>query len=64
LPRWENVVLTISDLQGRVVFSKNSAFVQGYNEIMLATKDLPTGVLQYTLSTETSTLTRRMVVVK
>ncbi len=64
LPRWENVVLTISDLQGRVVFSKNSAFVQGYNEIMLATKDLPTGVLQYTLSTETSTLTRHMVVVK
>lgn len=64
LPRWENVVLTISDLQGRVVFSKNSAFVQGYNEIMVATKDLPAGVLQYTLSTETSTLTRRMVVVK
>lgn len=64
LPHWENIVLTISDVQGRVVFSKSNAFVQGYNEIMVATKDLPAGVLQYTLSTGASTLTRRMVVVK
>lgn len=64
LPRRENAVLSITDLQGRLVFSKSSEFEQGYNEITLATKDLPAGIFQYTLSTGSSTLTRRMVVVR
>lgn len=63
LPRWEKVVLTISDLQGRVVLSKSGSFEQGYNEFIFSAEDLPAGVLQYTLSTETSIMTRRMVVV-
>ncbi|MBP8238416.1 MAG: hypothetical protein KAX50_00515 [Saprospiraceae bacterium] len=64
LPRWENVVLTISDLQGRVVLSKSGSFEQGYNEFTFSAEELPVGVLQYTLSTDTNITIRRMVVVK
>lgn len=64
LPQKEHVILSISDLQGRMIVSQARIFEQGYNEFTFPAEGWPDGVLQYTLSTATGSTTRRMVVVK
>jgi len=64
LPQGGEATLRISDVQGRVIRVIKGQYNAGYNAIMLRGDDLPSGVLQYTLTSGDFTATRRMVVGK
>ena len=55
-------VLTVSDIQGRVLKVIRGNYGVGYQQVRLRSDGLPAGVLQYTLSSGDFTSTRRMVV--
>lgn len=60
-----NVVLTVSDANGRVVLSEEREYPSGYNEILLSSDKLETtGILYYKLSTATHTITKKMIVLR
>lgn len=65
LPADSDVVLTITDLAGRELLIKGGAYFRGYNSIEL-TKDMlqgVSGVLNYTITTRSHKMTKRMVVI-
>jgi hypothetical protein len=64
LPQGGEATLRISDVQGRVIRVIKGQYNAGYNAIMLRGDDLPSGVLQYTLTSGDFTATRRMVIGK
>lgn len=66
LPRQSAAVLSITDLQGRVlrVFSFPGELDKGLHQFSLPADGLPTGVLLYTLSAGEHTATRRMIVAR
>jgi hypothetical protein len=57
-------VLTVSDVQGRVLRVIRGEYGAGYQQVRLRSEELPAGVLQYTLTSGSFTATRRMVVGK
>jgi hypothetical protein len=57
-------ILTVSDVQGRVLRVIRGEYGAGYQQVRLRSDELPTGVLQYTLTSGDFTATRRMVVGK
>lgn len=57
-------VLTVSDIQGRVLRVIRGEYGAGYQQVRLRSDELPAGVLQYTLTSGDFTATRRMVVGK
>jgi hypothetical protein len=66
LPRSSTAVLSISDLQGRVlrVISFPGELDKGYHQFNLPGDGLPAGMLLYTLSAGAHTATRKMMVVR
>jgi len=64
LPVPGEVTLSFTDVQGRTVKVVKGTFGAGYQEIKVKGSDLPAGVLQYTLSSGSSSATRRMIVTK
>jgi len=57
-------VLTVSDIQGRVLRVIRGEYGAGYQQVRLRSEELPAGVLQYTLTSGSFTATRRMIVGK
>ena len=57
-----DAVLTVSDVQGRVLRVVRGAYGAGYHQVRLRSEELPSGVLQYTLTSGDFTATRRMTV--
>ena len=55
-------VLTVSDIQGRVLRVIRGEYGAGYQQVRLRSEELPAGVLQYTLTSGDFTATRRMIV--
>jgi hypothetical protein len=64
LPQEGEIMLKISDLQGRVIRVIKDQYNAGYNSVILRSQDLPSGVLQYTLMSGDYIETLRMVVSK
>jgi hypothetical protein len=64
LPESGEATLTVSDIQGRVLRVIRGHYGAGYNQVILKSEELPSGVLQYTLTSGDFTATRRMVVGK
>jgi hypothetical protein len=62
LPEAAEVTFTITDAAGKLVKVVRTSGVQGKNVLTLERKDLPAGVLFYTLTTDEFTATRAMVV--
>jgi len=58
----DEAVLTISDIQGRILRVIRSDYAAGYHQLRLQSEGLPSGVLQYTLTSGDFTETKRMVV--
>jgi hypothetical protein len=57
-------VLTVSDIQGRVLRVIRGAYGAGYHQVRLRSEELPSGILQYTLTSGDFTATRRMIIGK
>jgi hypothetical protein len=64
LPQGGDATLKVSDIQGRVIRVIKGQYNAGYNSVMLRGDDLPSGVLQYTLTSGEFTATRRMIIGK
>lgn len=64
MPSAQQGVLKVSDVNGRVLQVINGNFVAGINEVALNSKNLPAGVLYYTLETADFTATKMMVIVE
>jgi hypothetical protein len=64
LPEGGQAMLTLTDLQGRVLQVIRGEYSHGYHEIMVDGKHLPKGVIQYTLTCGEFTATRRMVLTR
>ena len=58
----DKVKITITDVQGRVVKTVEGSYEAGRHELILLAKDLPKGVLLYTLEAGAFTASRTMVV--
>ena len=63
LPRDMEVRLVLHDLTGQVVSEEVNTFKAGKNEIKVNNRTLPAGMLYYTLSTDSFTATKRMIVI-
>ncbi len=64
LPMEDNVQLTVTDLNGKVVYSSKSNYAKGKNRIVIDAADIPGGgVYHYTLTTSTSQDTKRMIII-
>jgi hypothetical protein len=61
LPQAGEATLTITDVRGRVLKVLKGDYGRGYHQLTLSGEDLPTGVLQYTLTSGEWTQTRKMV---
>jgi hypothetical protein len=57
-------ILTVSDVQGRTLKVIRGQYPAGFNQVLLSSHDLPSGVMQYTLKSAAFIATRRMVVGK
>jgi hypothetical protein len=64
LPQGGEATLTLTDMQGRVLRVLRGDYGRGYHQVWIEGRDLPKGVLQYTLRAGDYTATRRMVVTK
>ena len=64
LPEATSATLTISDVQGKVVYLVKGEFAKGFNQVELKRSDLPaSGVLYYRLETATDAAVRKMVLI-
>ncbi len=64
LPSKMNTRLKIHDVDGKVIQRWETTYEAGYNEQKVNAKNLPSGVLYYTLETDDFTITKRMIVIK
>jgi hypothetical protein len=65
LPEATTATLSVFDQSGRLVFRQQGSFPKGYNHIVLEKAILnTTGVLYYTLETDTDSATRTMIQAK
>lgn len=65
LPEAGHVVLSVSDLAGRMVYKTEGNYQKGYNVILLDTHQLnASGVLLYQLDTQKDSAIRKMIVIK
>ncbi len=65
LPEATTATLKVYDVAGRVLKSVDGEFAKGYNEISLNRGDLAgTGVLYYTLETDTDSATKKMIIIE
>ena len=62
LPEAADVTFTITDAAGKTLQVLRTAGVEGQNILTLQRKDLPAGVLFYTLTTDNFTATKSMVI--
>ncbi|PHN06876.1 T9SS type A sorting domain-containing protein, partial [Flavilitoribacter nigricans] len=62
LPESADVTFTITDAAGKLLQVLRTSGVQGKNVLTLERKDLPAGVLFYTLTTDDFTATKSMIV--
>lgn len=62
LPERSRITLEVRDVQGRLLQTRTGNFDQGYAAINLDARSLPSGVCQYTLSTEKYSVTKKMIV--
>ncbi|NJK83828.1 MAG: T9SS type A sorting domain-containing protein [Saprospiraceae bacterium] len=64
LPSKMRAELTIHDVNGRVIYQKMDQFQKGQNIVEIDFQHLATGVLYYTLATDSFIATRKMVVLE
>jgi len=64
LPSAADATITISDITGKVVKLIRGSYAKGFNQEVLNSADLPTGVLTYTLQSGEFTATKKMVVIE
>ena len=65
LPYQDNITLSITDLQGRVVNTQNyGKFSAGQHQIQFNAVNLPSGVYLYTIHTSRQSLSHKMLLVK
>ncbi|MCB9299302.1 MAG: T9SS type A sorting domain-containing protein [Lewinellaceae bacterium] len=64
LPADAQATLTISDITGKVLKLVRVDGVKGYNQVVVNSNGLPTGVLAYTVETADFTATKKMVIVE
>jgi hypothetical protein len=65
LPAASNVVLTVFDITGKVVFTTEQLSVKGYNTITVSSKEVSsTGVMYYRLDANEYTATKKMIVIE
>ena len=62
LPEAATATLTISDITGKAIKLIRLDAVKGYNSVMLNAKNLPKGVLQYTVKAGQYTETKSMII--
>ena len=64
LPSRENTQLQVTDLNGQMVYQRSDVFDAGANTITIHASDIAgSGVYYYTLTTSTSKVTKRMVII-
>ncbi|NJL55570.1 T9SS type A sorting domain-containing protein [bacterium] len=64
LPTAGDATISISDVTGKVVKLVRGNYAKGYNNVILQSTDLPTGVLTYTLQAGQFTDTKKMVILQ
>ena len=66
LPEDMNAELKVSDISGRTIFLRNGFFSQGENTILVTSSDINSspGVVYYTLKTERSSITKKMIMLR
>jgi hypothetical protein len=65
LPEAGNVVLTVFDVTGKVVFVKEQSSVKGYNTIAISSKEMASvGVMYYRLDANEYTATKKMIIIE
>jgi hypothetical protein len=62
LPEAGEATLTVTDLQGKILQVRRGYFDSGVHHIIMDARNLPAGVLLYTLTSGAFTATRKMVV--
>ena len=64
LPSRENTTLQVTDLNGQMIYQMSDMFDAGANTITIHASDIAgSGVYYYTLTTGTSKVTKRMVII-
>ena len=64
LPTRENTLLQVTDLNGQMIYQTSDVFDAGTNTITIHASDIAgSGVYYYTLTTSTSKVTKRMVII-
>jgi len=65
LPESTDATITVLDVTGRVLYTKNDNFEKGFNNVNLSSKDLNvTGVLYYKLEAGSMSATKKMIIIK
>jgi hypothetical protein len=64
LPSAMDANVTISDMTGKVIKLVRGSYAKGYNNLVINSADLPSGVLTYTIQAGEFTATKKMVVVE
>ena len=66
LPEDMNAELKVSDISGRTIFLRNGFYSQGENTILVTSSDINSspGVVYYTLKTERSSITKKMIMLR
>ncbi len=65
LPEAGNVVLTVFDVTGKVVFVKEQTSVKGYNMMTISSKEMASvGVMYYRLDANEYTATKKMIIIE
>ena len=65
IPERSEVVLTVTDQSGRLIYKEQNEFAAGQNKIVLKAEQInASGVLYYQLSTDTHTAIKKMIIIK
>ena len=64
LPNSMEAALSVHDMRGQLVYQTKQYFKSGKHNLTIDQKQLPAGVLYYTLSTDEFTATKRMILMK
>ena len=64
MPKSEKAILTIYDVNGRIIYQQEGNYQEGYNEIILQNSDLENaGVFYYELKTATEKAIKKLILV-
>lgn len=64
IPQADVITLSWYNLRGDLVHSLTEKYTAGHHEVWVDAKDLPTGLLYYSLKTKAEVLTKKMMVVR